>query len=182
MSMFDGFTSRCTRPARCAASSAEATGGGDGRDTARRQRALPVQQRPGISAGHVAHGDEQHAVRLARREDRHDVRVIDRRGRPRLSGEAPPEFLVTRQRRRENLQRHGPVQPLVARPEHDGHPALADPFLQPVTGDARTCREADHEAAGSSVIISAQHASLLTAWPASRYRQAPITGISCQAE
>ena len=87
------------------------------------------------------------------------MRIIDRRGRSRLTGEAPPKFRVTRQRRRENLQRHQPAQLLIACPEHDGHPALADPLLEPVTRNARACREADYDAVGSSVIITAHHAS-----------------------
>jgi len=43
-------------------------------------------------------------------------------------------------------------------------------------GALRTRRQADREAAGRSVVISAQHASPLTAWRAGRYRQVPTGG------
>ena len=43
---------------------------------------------PQVAAGDVPHGDVEDAVRLARLEDRHDVRVVDRGGHPGLVGEA----------------------------------------------------------------------------------------------
>ena len=150
---------------------------------ARRQRSLPVQQRVGIPAGHVPHGDEEHPVRLARREHRDDVRIIDGRRRSRLTDEAPLKRRIARQRRRENLQRDQPAEPFITGPEHDRHPALADPFLEPVTRNARACREADDEAAGRSRIITTHHASPpLRTWRVGGYREAPIWNISRQAQ
>jgi hypothetical protein len=48
-----------------------------------------------------------------------------------------PEILVGGQPRGEELQRDQPVEPVVAGPEHHGHPARADLFLQAVPGDPR---------------------------------------------
>jgi len=50
----------------------------DAGGAARAQRPLPARERVNVPAGHVAHRDEEDLVRLARLEDRDDVRVIHR--------------------------------------------------------------------------------------------------------
>ena len=102
--------------------------------------ALLVQYPPQVTARHEPHRDEQRAVGLAGLVDRDDVRVIDRGRRPGLGDEPAPERRVRRQRRREDLQRHQPAQPLVAGPEHHRHPARADLGLQPVPASSEPAR------------------------------------------
>ncbi len=75
----------------------------------RAQAALKVGQHipelfpgPGMIA---PHRDEQHPVRIARLEDRDDMRVIDGRRGPGLTNEAVPERVIRRQRGREDLDR-----------------------------------------------------------------------------
>jgi hypothetical protein len=104
----------------------------------RRQRARAAHQRQHVPAGHVPHCDEQHPIGFAGLMHRDDVRVIDRRGRPRLAQEPLPEPLISRQCRRQDLQRHPPAQPLITRAEHHRHPTRADLPFQPVPGHLRT--------------------------------------------
>ena len=120
--------------------------GDDLGDPARRQRPELADQRAHVAAADVPHRDEQHAARLAGLEDRDDVRVIDRGGGPRLADESLPERVVGGQRRRQDLQRDRPVEPLVVRAEHHGHAALADLLLEQIAGDPRAGREAARHA------------------------------------
>ncbi len=101
----------------------------------RRQRAQPPYQRPHVAARHIPHGEEQHPVRLAGLEHRDNVRMIYRCRGPGLPDETVPERLVCRQRRREDLQRYLPPEPLIQCPEHHCHPTPADLLLQPVPGN-----------------------------------------------
>ncbi len=107
------------------------------RGPARRQHALPGQHPSQVTARHEPHRDVQHPARLAGVVHRDDVRVIHRRRRPRLGDEPPPELLVHRHRRREDLQRHQAAQPLIAGPEDHREPACPDLRLQPVPRQQR---------------------------------------------
>jgi len=69
------------------------------------------------------------------------VRVVYGRGGPGLRDEAPPELVVPRHRRGQELQRYPPPQPLVARPEHHRHSAGSDLRLQAVSGHQRAGTE-----------------------------------------
>ena len=109
--------------------------GDDRGDPGGRQRALAAQQAAGVAAGHVAHGDEQHAGRLAGLEHRDDVRVVDGGRGPRLADEPLPEGLVLGQARAQHLQGDRAAEPLVVGAEDDGHAAGPDALLQPVAGD-----------------------------------------------
>jgi hypothetical protein len=62
-------------------------------------------------------------ARLAGLEHGDDMRIIDRRSRSRLAQEPAPDQLVRRQGRREDLQRHLPVKPLISRAEHLPQPS-----------------------------------------------------------
>ena len=73
------------------------------------QRAQPAHQRSRVAARHISHGDEQHAVRVARFVHRDDVRVIHCRGRAGLTDKTVTEFIVRRQRGRKDLERYLPV-------------------------------------------------------------------------
>ena len=107
--------------------------GDDRRDPLGGQRSLTAQQRADVPALHEAHRDEQHLPGLAGLVDRDDVRVVHGCRRPRLPDEALPEHVVGAHRGGHDLQRHEPVQALVARAEDNGHPARADLLLEPVS-------------------------------------------------
>ncbi len=56
--------------------------GGDAQRGSQRQRALPVDEGAQVLTGDVAHGDVEDALGLTGLEDRHDVRMVDRRRHP----------------------------------------------------------------------------------------------------
>jgi hypothetical protein len=124
--MLPGLTSQWTRPAACAASRADATG----ETNAAAQRADRGDHSLEGVARHEPHRDELHAVGLAGRVDGDDVRVVDGRHGPGLAHEPHPDRFVAR----EQLQRHDPAEPLVARLVDRRHPADADQPLKQVPG------------------------------------------------
>src|SRR5580700_1146971 len=69
-----------------------------------------------------------------------------------------PEILVRHQRRREHLERHLPVEPLVLGAENHRHSAPADLLLEPVPGDPRADGETGQEP-GPSRALNAHHVS-----------------------
>ena len=103
-----------------------------------RQRALPPQQRAHVPARDEPHGDEQDAGGLARLVDRDDVGVVDGRRRARLADEPVPELGVRGQAGGNQLDRHLAAPALIAGAVDHGHAALADLFLDAVTGDVTT--------------------------------------------
>ena len=79
------------------------------RDRASRlQPALAAQQRAQVGAVDEAHRDEKPTARLARLVDRDDVRVVERRGEPRLAEHPLAEPLVGAELEPEQLQRDRP--------------------------------------------------------------------------
>src|SRR5712691_2818258 len=110
--MFAGLTSRCTWPAACAVSSADAT-------------------------GDVPHSDEQRTVSVAGFVHRNDVRIIDRGRHPRFPDEPVPESVVGGQCGSKYLQRDLAAEPFVPGPENDGHAALPDLLFEQVPTDPR---------------------------------------------
>ncbi len=108
---------------------------GDPAGGLQRQRSVAVEQRPQIPPPDVAHRDVEHAVGLPGLEDRHDVRVVDRRGHPRFMGEAPAEGVVPGELGRQQLHRHGTAEPQIFRAVDHRHPAPADLVLEQVLGD-----------------------------------------------
>ncbi len=86
-----GLTSRCTRPASCAACRAQHHLLGQHGGTQRLERALPhqrfTQRQP---ARHVFHLDEMKPVQTAEVMNRHDMRVNQVRRGPRLGPELFP--------------------------------------------------------------------------------------------
>jgi hypothetical protein len=107
------------------------------------QRPSRMQQAVHIVAGHVAHRDVQHPAGLTRIEDRDDVGVVDRRGRPGLPDEPLPERLVLRVVQGQHLERHPAVEPDVAGPVDHRHATPADFLFELVTGDLRARAEID---------------------------------------
>ena len=130
-----GLTSRCTRPAACAASRP----GGDLGDDARGARGgeaavaleLPVQ----VGAGHVAHDQVQPPVLLARGVHGHEVRVVDRGGQARLEREARAQAGVARPVGGDHLDRDGAAQVELRRAVHDAHAAAARDALDAAAGE-----------------------------------------------
>ncbi len=121
--------------------------GGDLADDAegpgRGQRAGRMQQAVHVLAGHVAHRDVQHAVGLARIEDRDDVGVFDGRGGPGLPDEPLPERLVLGVVRGQYLERDPAAKPDVPGPVDHRHAAPADLLLELVAGYLRARVERD---------------------------------------
>ena len=109
--------------------------GDDVHDPGGPQRPLPVDQRPHVPPGDVAHRDEQDALGLARLEHRDDVRVIDCGTRTRLPDEPLPEGCVPGQFGCEYLQRDLAVKPHVSGPVHDRHAAASDQLLDLIAGN-----------------------------------------------
>jgi hypothetical protein len=82
------------------------------------------------------HGDEQMSIAgFANLVDRADVRMIERGSRARLCHELRLGLGLRVQVRREKLQRHLPLQPLVARLVDHRHTTSADRFLDDVVRD-----------------------------------------------
>ena len=96
-------------------------------------RTLAMQQRTEVRALDVAHRDVQLAVALARLIDRHDARVINRRGQPRLRQEPRAKARILGHVRRQQLQRHLAPQAQVLGAIHHAHAAATEERLDPVT-------------------------------------------------
>src|SRR5205085_2032075 len=79
------------------------------------KRAAPPQDVGERLALDVLHDDVRAARVLAGVEDRHDVRVRQPGGQPRLPGEPPPQLVVAADARREQLDGHAPMQAALAR-------------------------------------------------------------------
>ena len=106
-----------------------------------RQRAHPVDQRPHVAAGDVAHGDVQHTVGLPGAEHRNDVRVLGGRRYAGLLDEPRPEYLVAGEVGGQHLQGHPPVEVVVVGAVDHGHAAPADLLLDPVARQLRAGSE-----------------------------------------
>ena len=132
--MFCGLMSRWIRPASCAVSSASAIGAEDpdrpaGVELARDDHVLQV--RPADQP----HGDEDALVAVARLVDGDDVRVVDVRLELALAPEPLAEQDVVAQVRREDLERHRPVERDLLGLVDDAHPALAEDPGDPVSAE-----------------------------------------------
>ena len=100
---------------------------------------LRLQQLPQRHPVHVLHQQVVKPVRLAEIMHGHDVRVVQPRQRLGLAREPLGELRVRSLLRREDLQRHQPVQLRLARLIDHPHPAAAEAFedfqLREVLGD-----------------------------------------------
>ena len=76
-----------------------------------------------VGARHVAHDEVELAVGLPRPVDRHDVRVVDQRGEPRLALEALAERRVGGAIGGDQLERDGAPEVELDRPVDDAHAA-----------------------------------------------------------
>src|SRR5206468_3625882 len=85
-----------------------------------------------IRSGDEAHREVEATGHVAGVVDRHDVWMLERDGELGLPGEAFAEALVERQLRRDELQRHRPLQAQVVGPVDDAHAAVADLLLDPI--------------------------------------------------
>jgi hypothetical protein len=94
-----------------------------------------LQQRGEGLAGHQAHREEQSTGVLSRPVDRHHVGVFQRRRQPPFALEPRAEDRVRRGGRRDHLERHQPVEPLVAGAVDHAHPACTDQRLHDVLAE-----------------------------------------------
>ena len=130
--MLPGFTSRCTKPARWAASSAA----GDARADVDRQ----LRAQPGLDVEQLAQAlavDELHHDGLAAALGEHvvdgdDVRMGEASDGDRLAAEALGDDRVGRQARLEPLEGDAPVERQVGGEPDLGHPSLSQSALQAV--------------------------------------------------
>ena len=100
----------------------------------RRERVAAVEHRPEAAAGEVLEDEERHVPVgvLAPVVDGHHVRVVERRGGPRLGLEPPQERGVVGQRVVQHLHRHAAAQAHVVGQEHLCGRATTDRCDDPV--------------------------------------------------
>ncbi len=124
-----GFTSRCTTPCACACSSAPAICAPIGRDLARRKRATNLEDVAEALALDQLHHEVRTVRVFAPVVDRHDVRVVEARGRACLVAEALARPFG---RCRRHLHRDPSIEQHVARGEDLAHAADSQQLLEPV--------------------------------------------------
>ncbi len=129
---FSGFTSRCTKPARCAASSACSTGSRIVSACSGESRPYSAQDVAHGAAGDVLHDEVDDVAVLALVVDGDDVRVGQPRGRLRLAHEAGHERGVLGEARVHDLERDRAVEAEVRGLVHGGHAAAREPGLDAV--------------------------------------------------
>jgi hypothetical protein len=98
-------------------------------------RSFAAAERPEVGALDEPHGDVDLAVGLTGLVHGDDVRVVDRRGEPRLARDAIAKGLVAGESWREDLERDGPVEPHVVRAVDPARPAAAHELLDPIPGN-----------------------------------------------
>jgi hypothetical protein len=113
-------------------------------DAVGRQQAVARQQPLEVDALDVAHHEVEVAVLLAGGVDRHHVRVVDRRGHPRLALEPLAEAGVARAVRGDQLDRDRPPQRQLRRAVHDAHAAAAGDRLDATAGDLGAWEQVGH--------------------------------------
>ena len=74
------------------------------------------------------HRDEVRAISLRNLMNRDDIRMAERRGRPRLLHKAPPPLRIRHLARQQQLERHEPVELRIARLVDHAHAALSQLF------------------------------------------------------
>ena len=116
-----------------------------------------------VGARHVAHDEVELAVLLPRPVDRHDVRVVDQRGQPRLALEALAERRVGGAVGGDQLQRDRAPEVELDRPVDDAHAAAPrDRFDAEITEDvtrSERCHAIHCDRANSSASHSRPRAS-----------------------
>ena len=133
-SRFAGFTSRCTIPCRCAASSAAAACSSHASAAGWRLSAVASQLVLERAAGEVLHDDERPAVPLADVEDGDRAGLArEARGGERLTLEALADPLVRGVAVGEHLDRHFAPEHLVGREVDVAHRAAPESSWRAVT-------------------------------------------------
>jgi hypothetical protein len=111
---------------------------------ARREPPLAAQERVEVRARDVAHDQVEVAVLLAGAVDRDHVRVVDRRGQPRLALEALAERRVRGAVGGDQLQRDRPAEAKLRRAVDDAHAAGAEQLLDAAAGELRSGGQVGH--------------------------------------
>ena len=94
----------------------------------------PVGERP---TGHERHDREQHALDLARVDDRHDVRMHELRRGARLTPKTLEHLGIPREMSVQHLEHQRPSELGVFREVYARHPASAEPLLHLVAAARR---------------------------------------------
>ena len=148
ISTFSGLTSRCTRPAACAAPEGAEQRLQDRHRHRDRQRALLPEQVAQRAAVDQFHHEEHQVAVAALVVDGDDAGVAQRRGEPCLPLEAAQERRVGDVLRAHHLDRDRALQSQVDAAVHGGHPAAGDQPAEPVPavehGAARQAGERVH--------------------------------------
>ena len=116
----------------------------DQRRPQRVQPALGAQQLVQVGAGHPAHHQVQPAVLLACLVDRDDVRMIDRRGHPRLALEALAEARVGGVLGGDQLQRDRAPERELGGAVDDAHATASGDRLDPAARDMSAFEDVGH--------------------------------------
>jgi hypothetical protein len=124
---------------------------------------LMLEELGDVAPSHERHDEVRDAVPLADVVDRHDVGMGELGGRLRLAGESDAERRVVGQLRGKDLDRHEALEPEVAGPVHDGHPAAPDLVLDPVLVAQRV-----GDAVAQGVGLEVGHVGD-TGWPGSSF-------------
>jgi hypothetical protein len=105
------------------------------------ERPLGAEERAKVGALDISHRDVQDPVDLTGLVDRHDVRMLEGGGQPRLANEPLAEALVFGEIRGQDLERDPPFQAQVFGEIHDAHPTAAEHRLDPISGELGTWTE-----------------------------------------
>ena len=109
-----------------------------------REPPLAREQPLQVGAADVAHDEVEVAALLARRVDRDDVRVVDRRRHARLALEALAEPGIGGPLRRDQLEGDGPAERQLGRAIDDAHAAAAGDRLDAAAGDLGAWEQIGH--------------------------------------
>ena len=166
--MFDGFTSRCTRPCAWAAARPAAVWRPIRRISRTVQRPLAVEPRLQRFAGDVLHDQERGGAVGLDVVNRHDVLVNDGRGRRASRAKSLPGRAAAGQVRGEHLDRHRAVQLGIKALEDDAHAAGADQPFDFVAAEAAEHFRVRRRSESCRAIASVQAAACAIAGSRSR--------------
>ena len=137
---FDGFTSRWTMPAACAAASASATCAATSRHCDEVERRAPLALRDVLALEPLHRDVRLPVVELPEGDDAHDPRVVQPREHAPLAAEARL-FARVDARERDDLERDGLAGHLVVRAVHDPDAAAPDLALDDEAAREARCGE-----------------------------------------
>ena len=140
---------------------------------AQRTGGEPILQRRALQ---ILHDDERAPVLLADVVDRADVRVVQRRRRPRFAREPAQRLRIPRELFGDELERHGTVQPRVFGFVDDAHAAAAELLDDAVVRERLTDQRI---AAGLTAVVAALSGELACGEIDRRSAEEPVGTVVC---